>query len=188
MFRLFLTRTYMKNRHFLKLYFSFLIFYFSFLSCASVSESESRLYGQVFKEEKGMFRGISLGDKLAKVQEKLPPLYTDILGAVYEIPLSNTEKMQVRYYIDNLQTNRETNRIATIQASIRVEDEIETTRLYTEIQQTLTQKYGLPTGNYGALKWENTAYGMEVSLQISPNRKQIELAFVSSSFPADSRK
>lgn len=149
------------------------------LSCATVSDSESRLYSQVFGSSKGMFRGNSLGDKLTDIEEETEPIYTDILGEVYDISLSEKEKMRVHYYIDNLQTNKETNRIANIQATIDIEDEIETTRLYNQIQQTLTQKYGLPTGNYGALKWDNAAYSMEISLHISNNRKQISLTFVS---------
>lgn len=148
-------------------------------ACSTTFESESRLYKQVFQDEKGMFRGISLGDKLKNIQEQKKPLYEDILGAVYDIPLSANENMRIHYYIDNLHTNKETNRIATIQADIAIADEIETTRLYNEIQQRLTQKYGLPMGNYGALKWENMAYSMEISLQIANNRKQLFLAFVS---------
>ena len=153
---------------------------FTFLyACAGTSESESRLYKQVFPEEKAMFRGMNLGDKLDNIHEKMQAKYADILGVVYEIPLSATEKMNVHYYIDNLQTNKETNRIAAIQATIRVNDEVETTQLYHQIQQHLTQKYGLPTGNYGTLKWENAAYSMEVSLNIANNRKGIDLAFIS---------
>ncbi len=147
-------------------------------ACTGASETESRLYKQIFAEEKAMFRGINLGDKLDNIHENMQAKYTDILGVVYEIPLSANEKMSVHYYIDNLQTNKETNRIATIQANITVNDEVETTQLYHQIQQHLTQKYGLPTGNYGTLKWESAAYGMEVSLNIASNRKEIDIAFI----------
>lgn len=126
-----------------------------------------------------MFRGINLGDKLNNIQETTQAKYTDILGVVYDIPLSTNEKMQIHYYIDNLQTNKETNRIAAIQANIKVNDEVETTQLYHQIQQHLTQQYGLPTGNYGTLKWESAAYSMEVFLNIANNRKEIDLAFIS---------
>lgn len=147
--------------------------------CASTEATEKQLYEQLFQDERTAFRGINIGDKIAKIKrlnEGENPVYEDFLGLKYVYPIQNG-KAWVNYYIDNLRTGQETNRVTAISLEIRQENEIETAELYGEIRNKFIRKYGLPSGSYGDFVWEDSNYPMEVKLSMSLEKKVILIYF-----------
>lgn len=156
------------------------VFILFLAGCATSEATEKKLYEQLFQDERTAFRGVNIGDKLAKIKslnDQVKPLYEDFLGLKYVYPTTNG-KVWVNYYIDNLRTGQETNRVTAISLEVKQENEIETAELYDEIRRKFTQKYGLPSGSYGDFVWEDTSYPMEVKLRMSLEKKEILIYFI----------
>jgi len=157
-----------------------LIIMFVFLACASTQATQKPLFRQIFLQEEGTFRAIQLGEAMENVQkkEKTKPKHNDLLGLVYEYPLSENRKLALEYYFDNGQKENESRHLQAIIANIELESEIETAQLYEEIELYFNQKHGLPFGDYGKRVWKEEAKSMEIIVSLAENKKGISLNFI----------
>ena len=166
-------------------------FFFSFgllallllFACSPNQAPRSPLFQEVFLSDTATFRGSSLGFDIQLVSQQEPgeARHEDKLGLTYEIPLGETRKMLVDYFSDNLKTERETNRLASIIANILLEDEVEAAKLYNEIQQVFSSKYRLASGLYGNYQWQSSnryTSSIEVRLQLNDDKKGLTLSFI----------
>ena len=129
------------------------------------------------------FRGTILGDQIerALAQEAASPTHQDKLGLSYEFLLEKEIRMFVDYYSDNLKGGQPNNRIISIVANIRMEDEVETARLYNEMESYLNLKYGVANGGYGGFTWNAFTLhtnNMEVRLKLNDDKRSITLNFI----------
>ncbi len=154
------------------------------IACTPDHFSNTNLFKEIFLEGTGTFRGTTLGEPIELVKEhEAPnePVHEDILGLSYELPLGENRKMLIAYYKDNLKTETESNRVASIIANIQLRDELESAQLYNEIQEYFIQnnQYGLASGTYGDYTWESRIKrGMEVRLKLDENKRVITLNFI----------
>lgn len=152
----------------------------SLFACNTLQQAEQKHYLSVFQDETSTFRGINLKDDKKKVlllNDKKKPIYDDLLGLKYEYTLPEG-KLSSEYYIDNLRTGQESNRVSAILLKINWQDEIGTAKLYDEIHRKFTQKYGLASGKYGDWIWESAAYQMTIYLRLSAEKTGIQIQFV----------
>lgn len=152
--------------------------------CLSQIESRSELFQQIFIEESSTFRGSLLGEQIETVLEHerdQVPSHQDKLGLTYEIDLLGEHTLLIDYYSDNLKTDKESNRLASIIANILLEDEVEAAKLYNEVQRSFNNRYGLAAGQYGDFRWESSnsfTSSIEVRLKLNDDKKGITLNFI----------
>lgn len=154
-------------------------------ACSEKGTSRSELFQEIFTtRESGTFRGVTLGESIeqARAQEAPNlPVHEDVLGLTYHFDLGQERSLVIAYYKDNLKTQRETNRLASIVANVHLNDELTTAQLYNEIQDYFIQNnhYGLASGSYGDYIWESRLKnGMEVRLKLDENKHLITLNFI----------
>jgi hypothetical protein len=160
-------------------------------ACSPNQAPRSPLFQEIFLSDTATFRGSSLGldIQLVSQHEPLEARHEDKLGLTYEIPLGETRKILVDYFSDNLKTERETNRLASIIANILLADEVETAKLYNEIQQVFSKKYRLASGLYGNYQWQSGnryTSSIEVRLQLNDDKKGLTLSFIDTEVKYDS--
>jgi hypothetical protein len=163
------------------------------IACDPLTEGSSELFRQIFFAEGPLpnpdadttnFRGNILGQKVQEVLKKektLAPSHEDELGISYEIDLVGGATMLLEYYSDLTNRLKPKGKLTSIAADILLSDEVETARLYEEIETYLNQRYGISDGVYGDQTWNHyNSYtnNMEVRLVLHDNKKQITLNFV----------
>lgn len=153
-------------------------------SCSSKGYSKSDIFQHIFEVDNGTFRGTTLGEHIERVKQNENPnnlTHEDVLGLRYEVPVGEGGKMIVAYYKDDLQTNKESNRVSSIVANILLPSEMASAPLYMEIQDYFAKNhaYGLSSGSYGNFIWESRIKnGIEVHLKLDDNKKGITLNFI----------
>lgn len=154
------------------------------LACRSVSgTTHSPLYNRIFLDAPGTFRGNELGTDIQQVPkiEVADPKHEDKLGLTYEVDLGKERKMLLDYFSDNLKTERESNRLASIIANILLEDEVEAAKLYNEIQLVCNNRYRLASGVYGNYLWQSSndfTSSIEVRLKLNEDKKGLTISFI----------
>lgn|GEM_PF-2104694 len=153
------------------------------MACSQTSAEEkahSVLFEKIFLDTGTTFRGVNLGDSLivAEQKEANSPKHRDLWGLAYEYQVSSEQRFKIEYYIDNLKTGKETNRIISIIGNIFIENEIETAKLYNEIVRYFQRKYGPPIGKHGAYIWENKVNNIEIRLTLYEESRGLSVNFI----------
>ena len=153
-------------------------------ACRPEATGHSELFLALFAPDSATFRGLELGDDIREVlAQEAPhqPEHRDKLGLTYHFDLADSARLLIDYYTDNLKTERESNRLTSILANLKVGDEVETARLYDEVQAHLSRHYGLAGGAYGRFEWRISApdlSSMEVRLLLDDNKQGITLNYI----------
>lgn len=139
------------------------------------AESHSRLFREVFGEDAAHFRGVTLGESLAQVREKETgrPYRDDAFGLEYRLNVGTERPATVEY----MSRTGEERLVESIVLNLRLEDEGETSRLYSEIESHLRNRHGVPQGNLGNLLWEDEDQGVQAILRLLDDKKGISLNF-----------
>lgn len=152
--------------------------------CRNNGGKKSQLFQEMFRSDTTTFRGIDPRDSLARVMRQEDAealLHDDELGLAYRYYPREGVELLLDYHSNNLLTEQNTNHIASIVANILMEDEVETAKLYNEIQGYFNRKYGVSSGTYGDLRWEAITRHltrMEIQLKMKENRRGLTLNFV----------
>lgn len=155
---------------------------FGQLSCRDSSSHASPFFEEIFPDSKSRaFRGIHLGDSLAKVKSVEPasPQFEDPLGVAFKYDLEEGKSYWVEYYSGQQGTSHPS-QVVSIVVNILLQDEIIAHQLYQEIAVYFQQKYGLSTGTYGEYRWEiNQIDGNEeILLRLHGNKGEISINFI----------
>jgi hypothetical protein len=158
------------------------------VSCRSDHPNHSPLFRQLFRSDTAAFRGVDPGDPIQLVlrqEDRSHLLHQDELGLAYRLPVEGMDgkpqEMLIDYLSDNLRTEKNTNRIASIVVNLRLGDEVATTQLYEEVFDFLNQTYGVASGRYGNHFWEGLtrhSTRMEIHLRMTDNKRDLTLNFV----------
>ncbi|MFK7923005.1 MAG: hypothetical protein AB8H47_13665 [Bacteroidia bacterium] len=160
-------------------------------SCQIASESKSPLFRQVFYSDSMYlpteldtftFRKVIIGQAMSTIkglEGSFLPQHEDEFGLGYEINLSPQSVLLLDYYSGRDQTSKD--RLVSIVADLILQDEVETAKVYGELEDYLNESYGLSDGSYGQQVW--TGYtpftnNMEVRLVLNENKRQIGLNFI----------
>lgn len=170
----------------LAIFTSFLLMLISgmMVSCNQQTTTKSDLFNQIFIDDTSTFRKTNLRDpiQLALANEAPnKPQHNDKLGLMYEYELSPSCKMIIDYYTDNLTSDSRTDKISSIVANILLNDEVETSRMFSEILEHFNHYYGISSGVYGNYSWETaTKYttNMEVRLILDDSKKGITINYI----------
>ena len=156
-------------------------------ACADRIPPKSELFYSVFLDDSSTFRHTFLGEAMKEVmkhEESARPIHQDAFGLKYELELSPTCRMMIHYLPQSMKSGgAESRRIASIVANVDLNSEVETARLYNEIEDHFNLLYGREnlTGKYGNYTWncsKNYISSMEVRLSLGNDQKNILMNFV----------
>ncbi|MEL7531145.1 MAG: hypothetical protein AAFN10_07565, partial [Bacteroidota bacterium] len=128
------------------------------------------------------FRKVILGQGMTSIkglESPFRPQHEDEFGLGYEIYLDEQSVLLLDYYSGREQGNRD--RLVSIVADLILQDEVETARIYAELEAYLNERYGLSDGSYEKQIWSGyTSFtnNMEVRLVLNENKRQIGLNFI----------
>ncbi|GAB4416750.1 MAG: hypothetical protein OHK0039_26360 [Bacteroidia bacterium] len=152
--------------------------------CTTREASHSALFYEIFIHDSTTFRGSSLGtDMEAVLENEMPeqPVYEDPMGYSFKFTLSPGYLMLVDYFSDFLKRESPARKLSSIVANIYLYDEVETAKIYNEIQAFFNMRYGVATGSYGDYLWQSSnafTHSMEIRLKLNDDKKGIKLNFV----------
>ncbi len=144
-------------------------------ACGAPKAERSELFTKLYGNEKGDFRGVSLGDLLQSVKEVEPgsPKTTDRFGYVYKINLGEEKYAMLEY----MSKEAETRIVNAIVVNVFLKDEGETSEIYRESEEFLRGRHGVPEGNFGSYRWSDGEKEMEISLRLLDDKKSFSLNF-----------
>jgi hypothetical protein len=145
-------------KHFLPLLFLACTFS-GFMGCKQQVRDRSNLFQEIFLDDSTTFRGTQMGEKMDQVllhEHKQTPVRKDRIGLSYACKLPQDYTMLLDYYSDYLRVEQSEDKLASVVANILMNDEVETAKLYGEIQAYFNQKYGISSGQYGNYSWQGS--------------------------------
>ncbi|MEM6348232.1 MAG: hypothetical protein AAF927_30405 [Bacteroidota bacterium] len=160
-------------------------------ACQVAGQEQSALFRQVFysdslyvptEADTFTFRKVILGQEMATVkglETPFRPQHDDGYGLGYEIFLNEQSVLLLDYYSGQASYNQD--RLVSIVADLILQDEVETARMYAELEDYLNERYGLSDGSYEKQIWKGyTAFtnNMEVRLVLNENKRQIGINFI----------
>lgn len=160
-------------------------------ACQVAGQGQSALFRQVFysdslyvatKADTFTFRKVILGQEMSSVkgvESPFRPQHEDEFGLGYEIYLDEQSVLLLDYYNGRDKDNQD--RLVSIVADLILQDEVETARMYDELEAYLSERYGLSDGSYEKQIWSGyTTFtnNMEVRLVLNENKRQIGLNFI----------
>ncbi len=154
------------------------------MGCRSEAGLQSPLFGDLFRNDTTAFRGLDPRDPLHRAlrqEEEAKLRYQDELGLAYQYPLGEEAEIFIDYHSNNLMSDETSDQIVSIVSNILLEDEVETARLYNEIQAYFNSRYGVSSGTYGQFRWKGLtrhSTQMEILLNMSTDRKGLTINFV----------
>lgn len=154
------------------------------LACRDQTPKHSPLFRQLFRYDSAAFRGVDPGDPIdlpLRQEDRSHLLHQDDLGLSYRLSLGQDRELLIDYHSDKLRTEQSSNEVASIVANLRLGDEVETARLYSEVLAYFNQQYGVASGVYGDYVWEGLTRDltrMEAHLRMSDNKKGLTINFV----------
>ncbi|MEL6676782.1 MAG: hypothetical protein AAFR61_31525 [Bacteroidota bacterium] len=157
-----------------------------FLACQNATYQNSTLFQDLFPDEETTLRGFSLGDQLDQARQiELPhtPRHADLYGLNYAYDLGENASVLIDYFPERAKYGYQRDRVVSIVANVLMPNEVETVRLYNEIQDYFNQKptYGLPNGSFGDQVWNGSnrfISSMEVRLRIDEDKKGLTINFI----------
>ncbi|MEM9985153.1 MAG: hypothetical protein AAF804_08670 [Bacteroidota bacterium] len=162
----------------------FVLVTLSMMACRSEAGLQSPLFEDLFRNDTTAFRGLDPRDPLNRAlrqEEEAKLRYQDELGLAYQYPLGKEAEIFIDYHSNNLMSDETSDQIVSIVSNILLEDEVETARLYNEIQAYFNSRYGVSSGTYGQFKWTGLtrhSTQMEILLNMSTDRKGLTINFV----------
>lgn len=160
-------------------------------ACKDSGDELSSIFRQVFygdslylptEADTFTFRQVILGQQMSTVKGLESPFkvqHEDEFGLGYEIFLDEQSVLLLDYYSSRSQAADD--RLVSIVADLILQDEVETARVYGELESYLNERYGLSDGSYGQQIWTGfTSFtnNMEVRLVLNENKRQIGLNFI----------
>lgn len=112
--------------------------------------------------------GTSSLDSIQQAEQTVP-YYRDSLGLVFRHRLPTAGLLWVEYFYQR-------GTVLTLSFTIEEVDFSQIVRLYTQLRQCYTQRYGKPKGAVGALTWQ-TADSLLLYLGLSPERNYLHATF-----------
>jgi hypothetical protein len=170
--------------------FSFLLLAllgFATNSCVDTRVPKSELFYSIFVDDSSTFRNTYLGETLGEVldhESDFRPVHQDVYGLKFQIEVSPACRMSVHYLPQSMKSGGlESPNVASIIANVNLQSEVETARLYNEIEEHFNLLYGRENlkGKYGNYSWncsKDYISSMEVRLVLGENQKNIMLNFV----------
>lgn len=134
----------------------------------------------IFQPEKSGFRGIDLGESLTEIRKQesqsdsKAPRFEDALGISWVFKPEPGTEVFLEYYtgpgtIDSLRI------LQSIVLNLNLPNEIVSTNLYNEIEQSFRARYGVPEGAFGQQSWTSREENKTVSLRLLEGKKSISL-------------
>ena len=147
-----------------------------FVACSPPKPERSELFGKLFGDESGDFRGIELGDPLTEVKETEPgtPKTLDRFGYVYQLNLGE-ERYAMLEYMSKDQV--ETRIVNAIVINVFLKDEGEASDIYKESEAFLRGQHGVPEGTFGSYEWQNEDKEIVITLRLLDDKKSFSLNF-----------
>jgi len=164
-----------------------LSFLLSGISCADTRVPKSEMFQSIFLDDSSTFRDTYLGETLneaANHESPLRPIHQDAFGLKFDFEVSPDCRMAIHYLPQSMKSGGLTSsHIASIVANVNLQSEVETARLYNEIEEHFNLLYGRENlkGKYGNYSWncsKDYISSMEVRLVLGENQKNIMLNFV----------
>lgn len=157
------------------------------VSCVDTQVLRSELFQSIFIDDSSTFRNVYLGETLQDVlnQEKdHRPIHQDAFGLKFDLEVSPICQMTVHYLPQSMKSGGlESPEIASIVANVILTSEVETARLYNEIEEHFNLLYGRENlkGKYGNYSWscsKDYISSMEIRLILGESQKNIMMNFV----------
>ena len=162
-------------------------------ACEPEEVAHSEYFKKIFKEERGLFRGLALGVGMVEVREAEggKPLYDDAFGLAYKVNLGEGEECLVEYMgvggeeeAVGLDRQEESNgvegkerELVSILVNVMLGNEAETTALYNETEAFLRGRHGVPDGSFGGYRWRDEELNLAISLRLLADKKSFSLNF-----------
>lgn len=157
------------------------------VSCVDTRVPQSELFYSIFVDDSSTFRKTYLGQGLNEAvshENNQRPVHQDAFGLKYDLEVSPDCRMTVHYLPQSMKSGGlQSPEIASIVANISLLSEVETARLYNEIEKHFNLLYGKENleGKYGNYSWscsKEYISSMEVRLVLGENQKSILMNFV----------
>ena len=155
-------------------------------ACDSQTQTHSDLFYKLFVDDSTTFRGTNLGSPLWMAyqnEQPIEPAHRDDFGLKYEFDLDMGRTLHVDYFPQRMKMGETSERISSIVANVLLPTEVETARLYGEIQTHFDKLYekASASGAYGNYTWNcSKTYisSMEVRLNLDEDKKGITINFI----------
>jgi len=164
-----------------------LLLFLSGVSCVDTRVPQSELFYSIFVDDSSTFRKTYLGQSLkeaASHENNQRPIHQDAFGLKYDMEVSPDCRMTVHYLPQSMKSGGlQSSEIASIVANVNLQSEVETARLYNEIEEHFNLLYGKENleGKYGNYSWscsKEYISSMEIRLVLGENQKNIMMNFV----------
>jgi len=153
-----------------------LFFLFLLTACEGGKEGNSPLFEMIFvRDGRGLFRGTGFGMEKDTVAEMEAGniIFSDALGIRIGLDAGPGRAASLDYFFAG-----KPEVLAGIALNLSMRDEFETVALYREIESHLMEKYGVPDGGFGELRWRSQEVDAEVILKLDEAKTAILLNFV----------
>lgn len=156
-------------------------------SCVDTQAPRSEIFQSIFVDDSSTFRNTYLGESLQEAlrhEGDQRPVHKDAFGLKFDLELSPICQMTVHYLPQSMKSGGiESPAIASIVANVQLTSEVETARLYNEIEEHFNLLYGRENlkGKYGNYSWscsKDYISSMEIRLILGESQKNIMMNFV----------
>lgn len=146
------------------------------LTSCQPAKTYSPLFGEIFLDQSGTFRGIDPGQPLDDARKKEPqkPYSDDAYGLVYKLNVGQGKTCFVEY----MSKEGKPRLVNAIVTNVILGDEGETSNLYSEMEFFLRERHGVPQGSLGDYRWEDQERNLNVMLRLLDDKKGLSLNFV----------
>lgn len=124
----------------------------SLWACNTSKVDYSDSFKKIITSEQGVFRGVDFDTPINNVKkiENIKPELDDVLGLKYQIALSEGETLHLEY-------DKQEDKVKNIRCKIVLRNAQNADKLYNELTQYYTKKYGKPKGKLKEQYWEVNA-------------------------------
>lgn len=156
-------------------------------ACVDTQAPRSELFQSIFIDDSSTFRNTYLGETLPDViqqENDHKPVHQDAFGLKFEMEVSPICDMTVHYLPQSMKSGGfESAKVASIVSNVMLSSEVETARLYNEIEEHFNVLYGRENlkGKYGNYSWscsKDYISSMEIRLILGESQKNIMMNFV----------